>query len=166
MDDLIKQARDFAIKAHGTQMYGEFPYSKHLDDVHTILLAYGYNDTKLLVSGFLHDAMEDTGISFNDIKKQFGSEVADIVFCLTDERGRNRQEKHEKTYPKLRSNPCSIIVKLADRIANTRHSLDTKSRMYEMYFLEYSQFRWMLYVHGHANQLWQVLDDLMNWKGY
>jgi (p)ppGpp synthase/HD superfamily hydrolase len=163
---MIEEARKFAVDAHGDQLYGTLPYFKHLDDVHAVLVETGHTELNILASSFLHDAMEDTGISYNDIKKVFGIEIAEIVYCLTDERGRNRQEKHEKTYPKLRSNPDSIIVKLADRIANTRQSLDTESNMYVMYQKEYKQFRWTLFVPGHGTQLWTILDSLMNWQGY
>ncbi len=148
------EARMVADKAHGEQPYDEmFPYTKHLDDVVGVLKEFGYSG-KYVVAGYLHDVIEDTGVSYNDIKHHFGVEVAEIVFCVTDELGRNRKERKEKTLPKTASNPDAIIVKLADRIANVRHGGKVK-----MYSKEHSEFKSFLYTPGHCDELWSSLES-------
>lgn len=162
IDKHIELARLVAIKAHGDQAYDElYPYVKHLDDVANVLRRFGWTLPKYLCSAYLHDVIEDTGVSYNDIKKRFGEEVAEIVFCVTDEIGRNRKEKHNKTYPKIASNPEAIIIKLADRIANVEHG--GKS---EMYVKEYKEFKEKLYPTSVSvstpmvTSMWECLDDL------
>lgn len=162
-----KKAMEFAQKAHANHMYDHFPYFKHLQDVVNVLIRFGYTDPDLLDAGWCHDTMEDAGKSYSDIKKELGIEVAEIVYCVTDEKGRNRKEKKEKTLPGIRANPDAIIIKLADRIANCEHSNvyagDDKNFL-DMYRKEYKLFRWALFVPGHAVEMWNTLDALMNYN--
>lgn len=155
-----REARLVAVRAHGLQPYDDiFPYEKHLDDVVDILKKFGFSG-KYIVAGYLHDAIEDGALSYNDIKRHFGLEVAEIVFCVTDELGRNRLEKKRKTLPKIASNPDAIIVKLADRIANIEHG-----GKIDMYQKEYEEFRGALYSNGIGPQfLWEYLDKLLKYE--
>jgi (p)ppGpp synthase/HD superfamily hydrolase len=153
-----KEARMVAVKAHSNQSYDEiFPYEKHLDDVVDVLKRFGFSG-KFIVAGFLHDSIEDDGISYNDIRKHFGIEVAEMVYCVTDELGRNRREKKEKTLPKTASNPSAIILKLADRIANIEHG-----GKIDMYNKEYQEFKGALYLNTpeDGKKMWEHLDSLL-----
>ena len=167
MNEILQKARYFACIAHGMQMYGtdKLPYIKHLEDVYNVMVEYGISDIDLLVASYLHDIIEDTTKSYNDIKKEFGMEVAELVYVVTDELGRNRKERHEKTYPKLQQNGKAIILKLADRIANLKHSSSTNNGdMLWMYGKEYKDFRNALFSHGGLVTMWQFLDDLFEYK--
>lgn len=153
-----KEARMVGVKAHSNQSYDEvFPYEKHLDDVVDILKRFGFAGI-YIIAGYLHDAIEDDGISYNDIKKHFGVDIAEIVFCVTDELGRNRAEKKAKTLPKTASNPDAIILKLADRIANVEHA-----GKIDMYAKEYKEFKDALFPHStqKAKPMWDHLDTLL-----
>jgi (p)ppGpp synthase/HD superfamily hydrolase len=88
----------------------------------------------------LHDILEDTPLSYNDVKKEFGEKVADIVYDVTDELGKNRKERKERTYPKIRANHDAILVKICDRIANANNSKKLNKRMFEMYKKEHRDF--------------------------
>lgn len=171
MQEQIRKMMEFATKAHSAQMYDQYPYQHHLVCVFNVLKEVGYSENvpehiDILTAGIGHDLLEDSATSYSDVKRLFNESVAEIIFCMTDEMGRNRKEKKEKTYPKIRSNPTSIIVKLADRIANIRHSIENSkdSDFLKMYKKEYPQFRWQLFVPGHAIKLWTILDELMEWK--
>lgn len=104
----------------------------------------------------MHDTLEDSRLSYNDILKlanqEFGNYtasqmVADIVYCVTDEKGKNRAErKNEKYYKELSENKLAVFVKLADLSANTIYSKLTGSSMYEKYKLEYPKFKEKVYV--------------------
>jgi len=156
-------AREFAEKAHAPQNYDGHPYSKHLDDVYNILLRFGFNeddDLDLLIAAYLHDIIEDTATSYKDLKNMFGLDVAEIVYCMTDELGRNRKEKKDKTYPKIRSNMRSIILKLADRIANVENSKDKISNFGSMYSKEFDDFQKQLRIHAHVPTMWEHLTNL------
>lgn len=168
----VKAARYFAEKAHQAQTYGNgLPYTKHLDDVYNVLIRFGFSESNpahlnILTAAYLHDSMEDTATSYSDLKRSFNEEVAEIVYCMTDELGRNRKEKKEKTYPKIRENPKSLILKLADRIANIENSIGSgvESDFLSMYKKEYSMFRWNLKIPGHAEKFWNHLDKLMEYS--
>ena len=84
--------------------------------------------------------------------------MAEIVFCCTDELGRNRKEKKEKTLPKTASNPDAIIVKLADRIANIE-----QGGKVGMYAEEYEEFKGALYLNTpkDARPMWEHLEKLL-----
>lgn len=157
-DKMYREARMVGVKAHSNQSYDEiFPYEKHLDDVVEILKRFGFSG-KFIIAGYLHDAIEDDGISYNDIKKHFGIDIAEIVYCVTDELGRNRAEKKAKTLPKTASNPDAIILKLADRIANVEHA-----GKISMYAKEYGEFKEALFVNSkdEAKAMWDHLDNLL-----
>lgn len=157
-EKIYKEARMVAVKAHSNQDYdGVFPYEKHTDDVVDILKRFGYSG-KFIVGGYLHDVMEDNGLSYGKIKRHFGKEVAEMVYCVTDELGRDREEKKRKTLPKTASNPDAIILKLADRIANVEHGGKN-----EMYREEHTQFRQALYdfTPSDALKMWSHLDKIL-----
>jgi len=117
-----------ADKAHANQTYDIYPYGYHIRQVVTIAEELGY-DESIVVAAALHDTLEDTELSYNDLKKAFGVEVAEIVYCVTDELGRDRKERKEKTYPKIRSNWKAGVVKLCDRIANIQQAKLYNSRL-------------------------------------
>lgn len=101
-----------------------------------------------------HDVIEDGRMTYNDLKDVAselgntvaGEMVADIVYCVTDEKGKNRSErKNEKYYAELKENKLAIFVKLADLAANTLYSKLTGSSMYEKYKLEFPHFKEEVY---------------------
>ena len=157
-EKVYKEARMVAVKAHSNQSYDEiFPYEKHLDDVVDVLKRFGFSG-KYIVAGLLHDSIEDDGISYNDINKHFGYEVAEMVYCVTDEMGRNRIEKKHKTLPKTASNPSAVILKLADRIANIEHG-----GKITMYAKEHEEFKGALYLStpDDGKKMWEHLEFLL-----
>lgn len=158
-DKLLRDALFVAENAHKNQKYDEiFPYIKHIYDVIDVLKRFDFKSNKMLIGAALHDTIEDDGISYNDIKKHFGIDVAEMVFCVTDELGRNRKEKKEKTLPKTMSNPDAIILKLADRIANIEHG-----GKIDMYRKEQIDFKGTLYLSTplEARVMWDYLDNLL-----
>ena len=88
-----------------------------------------------------HDLIEDTRVSYNDVKNQLGVEVADIVYAVTNDKGKNRKERAgDNYYEGIRNTPGAVFVKLCDRIANVQYGKMTKSRMFEMYKKENDEF--------------------------
>lgn len=94
-----------------------------------------------------HDLIEDTRCSYNDCKTNLGvgnylhNEVADIIYAVTNEKGKNRAERgNDKYYEGICSTPGAVFVKLCDRIANVQYSKMTRSRMFEMYKSENKDF--------------------------
>ena len=160
----INKAKLFALQAHRDQKYGEFPYSYHLEKVSENLNKYRPGDLNesCFVAAWLHDTIEDTEITFQQLFDEFGRTVARIVFACTDEPGANRKERHERTYPKLMAaGRDAIAVKLADRISNVEHSLHYNHGMFQMYQKEYPDFKKALHLPGELKEMWATLDTLM-----
>jgi|SRR3972149_666274 len=167
-----EDAKMLAIRMHGIQDYDGFPYQKHLTDVENELLDHGYEQYgDHTVCAWVHDILEDCPISYNDIKKQFGEKIAEIVYCVTDELGRNRKERKAKTLPKIKSNLDAIPIKLADRIANVRNAIKHNHSMIDAYVREHAEFKKQLYFKDGSEEklhpdervekLWNTLDNLM-----
>lgn len=119
---------EFAIKKHGSQKYAGLPYKIHLVNVINVLLRNKiFPDTSehkiLWKAAWLHDVLEDTNTSKEELINIFGLDICEIVWALTDGLGKNRMEKKEHMYNKLIQNQNAIIVKLADRIANVEFSI-------------------------------------------
>ena len=92
-----------------------------------------------------HDLIEDCRVSYNDVKNHLGQEAADIIYAVTNEKGKNRSERaNDKYYEGIRNTKGAVFVKLCDRIANVQYSKMTKSRMFEMYKKEHMNFETML----------------------
>lgn len=147
MDSLnVAKAKEFAIAQHGTQKYGEHPYSYHLAQVSQVLAEFGYaGDEAIAAAGWLHDVLEDTPTTYEMLVSEFGKETADIVWAVTSEPGQKRADHFRKTALKIQSNKKALAVKLADRIANTEASLQSNPKLYKMYVKEFRLFKELLY---------------------
>lgn len=164
----LEEVRRFAVTAHAGQKYGNQPYIVHLDETVEILKEFGY--TQSMAAGYLHDTIEDTSVTFHELKNKFGSDVANIVAFCSDEPGENRRERKCNTYRRMKRDIASrqrwienaVCVKLADRIANVRASRRNNPSLLQMYRREYNDFKKALYVPGVATNMWRELDRLLN----
>ena len=135
-------------------LYSDYlPYEFHLRMVANVAKQFGRlvvdicNDgtgltgEDILLGAWGHDTIEDTRVSYNDVAKQLGPKAADIIYAVTNEKGRNRKERaNDKYYEGIRNTPGAVFVKLCDRIANVQYSKMTGSRMFEMYKKENDEF--------------------------
>ena len=156
------KARDFAIKAHKDQKYGAMPYSVHLDAVAAIVKSYG-ESAKIIA--LLHDVVEDTPVTLQEIEMHFGGFVAQCVHILTDEPGETREIRKSATYQKMAKVEgeltLALVVKAADRLANMRACIeDADQRRLSMYQSEYAVFRRSVYRKNLCEDIWQQLDKL------
>lgn len=110
-----------------------------------------------------HDLIEDTRVSYNDVKEHLGQEAADIIYALTNEKGKNRKERGGvKYYEGIRNTKGAVFVKLCDRIANVQYSKMTKSRMFEMYKKEHQDFELMIGRYTDNKDLEPMFEYLAN----
>lgn len=159
----LERAREFAIKSHGSQMYGNVPYVAHLDDVFSALCEFGCKNEDLLQAAYLHDVLEDTPVTFAELLDAFGRDVALLVYRLTKTPGGSRKTRARESLGLISECREAIQIKLADRIANVRQCIASKDWRLDMYRKEYDQFRHML--HNPQDRelfgMWEELDCLM-----
>lgn len=128
-DDIkkIHQAYLFAEEKHsGQKRASGQPYISHLIEVSYIIAQLG-GGPSTIVAGFLHDTIEDTGVSFEEIESKFGFDVAFLVDSVTKIRRLSRKndsefvaEGHRKIFIGMAKDIRVIIIKLADRLHNMR----------------------------------------------
>jgi len=149
------QARDFAAQAHGSQKYGELPYLVHLDSVHANLVRWNAS-LPTRISGFLHDVVEDTNVGVSEIAHEFGSAVAATVLSVTKMPG----ESAPSWLGRVREGgPDSVLVKLADRLANVAAAkAPGRERYLAKYRAEQPLFAATLKIPGEFEGPWAELE--------
>ena len=131
---LIRIAFEMAAEAHKTmrRKSGE-PYILHPIAVAKICVDEIGLGVRSTICSLLHDTVEDTDISLEDVEREFGSEIARIVDGLTkisnviDVNASQQAENFKKILLTLTDDPRVILIKLADRLHNMR-TLDSMKR--------------------------------------
>lgn len=124
---LLDRAITFAVKAHqGMERKGKgFPYVVHPMEA-VCIVATMTNDQELLAAAALHDVIEDTDTTAEDLKKEFGERVAMLVEAESDDKtGGSKAEtwrqRKQDTLDRLRNADLDIkIVALGDKLSNMR----------------------------------------------
>ncbi len=128
-DDLsiVKKAYDYSLKHHDgqTRASGE-PYLVHPLEV-ALVLAEMKMDPVAIAAGLLHDSVEDTSVTIDDIQKEFGEQVAHIVEGVTKISKIDFATREEQQAENLRKMMLAmvddirvVLIKLADRLHNMR----------------------------------------------
>jgi len=123
----LEKAYDFAAIHHEGQVRRSgIPYIQHCLAV-TCILAKLRLDTLTLVAGLLHDVVEDTNVTLEDLRREFGEQVADIVDGVTkigEFEFQSPEEHHAENWRKMllaiARDLRVILIKLADRVHNMR----------------------------------------------
>jgi GTP diphosphokinase / guanosine-3',5'-bis(diphosphate) 3'-diphosphatase len=125
---LIKAA-DFAALKHRRQRRKDAeasPYINHpLALARVLKLEAGVDDVEVLVAAILHDTVEDTQTTREELEREFGARVASIVMEVTDDKSLPKPERKRlqvEHAPHL--SPQARLVKLADKICNLRDVID------------------------------------------
>ena len=132
--ELVRRAFEMAADAHKTmrRKSGE-PYILHPLAVAMICVEEIGLGVRSTICALLHDTVEDTDISLNDVQREFGEEIAKIVDGLTkissvlDTNTSQQAENFKKILLTLTDDPRVILIKLADRLHNMR-TLDSMKR--------------------------------------
>jgi guanosine-3',5'-bis(diphosphate) 3'-pyrophosphohydrolase len=138
----IVETKRFAVEKHENQKYDIFPYEVHLINVVNVLLSNNIlpnteENIDLWISAWLHDVLEDTATTKQELMTKFGTNIYEIVWSLTDGEHGNRKKKKQTMYQKLVLNQNGIIIKLADRIANLEFSIvNNNQKKISMYIAE------------------------------
>jgi (p)ppGpp synthase/HD superfamily hydrolase len=133
MKSIVDRAIEFATIAHEGQVrkYTGEPYVTHPIAVSKIVATVPHTE-EMLVAAILHDTVEDTEVTLEDIEREFGKEVMALVFWLTDvsqPSDGNRAERKALDHAHLALAPAAAqTIKVCDLIHNTanirQHDLD------------------------------------------
>ncbi len=143
MSDLIERAKDYATMAHQRidqrRKYSKQPYEVHLQAVAT-LVAGVTDDEEAIAAAWLHDTVEDTPATLEDIEENFGQSVAELVEELTDvskpsDGNRAKRKALDRSYL-AQASPRAKTVKLADLIDNCRDIARHDKRFAKVYLVE------------------------------
>lgn len=126
---LLLDAAAFAADRHRKQKRKGFagdPYVNHLLEVAQLLSHAGEEDEELLAAAVLHDTVEDTETTFDEIEDFFGARVRAIVEEVTDDITLSSAErKEQELYAAARGSREAQTIKVADKISNLRALITT-----------------------------------------
>ena len=126
----IFAAAMFAAQKHATQKRkgaAAEPYVNHLIEVAQLIAGSSEQlDTNLVMAGLLHDTIEDTGTSAEELEKVFGHDITALVLEVTDDKSlpkdvRKTLQVENAPHKSLRAQ----VIKLADKISNLRSLLES-----------------------------------------
>jgi (p)ppGpp synthase/HD superfamily hydrolase len=118
---MIEDARNFALAKHEGQVrkHDGKPYIAHLDGVVAILMEDGQKGADLIAAAFLHDTIEKTKTTYEELIERFGEHVAELVYWLTDAEEGSRKARALQTAWRLSRAPLEAkLIKLGDIIDN------------------------------------------------
>lgn len=123
----VKKAFDMAQKAHEGQLrHSGEPFFTHPLAVTDIIADLGLDNTAI-IAGILHDAVEDTDLTIEDVEREFNSEIVKLVDGVTKLKNYEFMSREEQQWESLRkmflamaSDIRVVIIKLADRLHNMR----------------------------------------------
>ncbi len=122
---IVIRAVQFAADKHRMQRRKDADASPYIN--HPIALADvlanegGVSDPVALCAALLHDTIEDTDTSADELRQAFGDEIADIVLEVTDDKALPKQQRKALQIEHARhASPRAKLVKLADKICNLR----------------------------------------------
>jgi (p)ppGpp synthase/HD superfamily hydrolase len=150
---MIEIAKKLAIKSHTDTncKYDNKPYEVHLqmvvDIANRFIKLIPVKDIENVISAcWLHDTIEDCRLTYNDIKVVTNEDIAEIVYALTNEKGKSRSERaNDNYYNGIKNTQNASFVKICDRIANYKYSVENNSKMALKYEQEMNNFKSQLF---------------------
>jgi (p)ppGpp synthase/HD superfamily hydrolase len=153
--DLVEKALQVAAKAHDHQYRKKstIPYITHPVGVGMILMKAGY-DEELIAAGILHDTVEDTPLTLEDIEGIFGLKIAKIVEgCSEPDKTMPWEDRKNHTIEYLKTAPLEIrVVVCADKLHNIRSINDDYENIGEEV--------WTKFKRGKDQQKWYYTNVL------
>jgi (p)ppGpp synthase/HD superfamily hydrolase len=123
--NIIERAASFAADKHKnhTRKEGGLLYISHLVSVALILQKYNF-DEKIIAAGLLHDTLEDTETSENEILKNFGQDILELILQVTNDDTLSWKEKKQKYVDTVKvASAGAQAIALADKMHNMKSLL-------------------------------------------
>ncbi|WP_328043340.1 HD domain-containing protein [Neobacillus mesonae] len=149
MMDVIDKALQAASKAHERQYRKgtDIPYIVHPVAVGMILLKAGYSE-QVVAAGILHDTVEDTDVTLQDLERDFGQEIAEMVAgCTEPDKSLSWEQRKEHTIEYLKTASTEIrAIACADKLHNLRSIINDQE--------QYGEEVWSRFKRGKVQQKW------------
>lgn len=155
--NIKEKAKKFAEMAHKGQMRKTEPTKPMI--IHPIVVAkiledYGYDDN-VVSAGYLHDVIEDTKYTLDDIKEQFGEDIANLVYSASEtDKSLSWEERKQHTIDEIKEMPLrNKVVVCSDKI----HNIESLTRLLKINGMQvFNSFK-----RGYQSQLW-YFDNIYN----
>lgn len=167
MSSVVDKARRYATKAHASidqrRKYTNDPYIVHPQAVADIVGSVPHTEA-MLAAAWLHDTVEDTSTTLEDINRHFGPEVAELVGMLTNVsatcEGDRIEKKNLDRHHSAQASAAAKTIKLADLIDNLRSLVTHDPDFAKTYLIEK---RLLLAVLKEGdNTLWRQAEHIIN----
>lgn len=166
LPNLIHQAAAFAEQAHASidqrRKYSGEPYIVHPRAV-AELVAQHTDDPATIAAAWLHDVVEDTPVTIEQITERFGPDIAGLVSDLTNRStksdGNRKQRKAIDREHSAKADPRAKTVKLADIINNLSDLMDQDPGYAKVYVRE-KELQIQVLTEGHS-ELFRMAEELI-----
>ena len=145
---LVEKADALAVRAHDGQMRKEapVPYITHPRAVAEILKRYGFSDT-VVAAALVHEVPEDTPVTLDDIRRELGEEVAQLVAPVTNDASLSWIDKKKAYIESVRGASVEAkAIATADKIHNAQSTLAAHAVQGPLY--------WSHFNAGRDKKLW------------
>lgn len=138
---IIEEAKKFARVKHAFQVrkYTGEPYFSHCEAVANIVRSV-CDDENMIAAAYLHDVVEDCGVTIEEIKAKFGEDIASLVSDLTDvskkSDGKRAVRKEIDRQHTAKASARAKTIKLADLISNCEDIMELDPKFGEIYLAE------------------------------
>ncbi len=176
MNEQLITAKKLGTEAHANtnHLYDGKPYSTHLEMVeawanYLLPSVYPYTTREnmelhlpILCACWLHDVIEDCRMTYNDVREATNTQIAELVYAVTNEKGKNRSQRaNYKYYLEMSKVPGATFLKMCDRLANIEYSILSKSRMLKMYQEEHGVFMSKIYDARNGDFNMPLVESIM-----
>lgn len=166
---LILKAMRFSAEKHNDQRRKDSkssPYINHPIQVAERLYSVGgVRDAALLAAAILHDTIEDTDATPDEIQREFGSEVLGLVLEVTDDRSLPKEvRKQLQVETAAKKSPRAKLLKLADKLCNVKDLVESPPADWSMKrrreYLAWTE-KVVLGMRGSNRELEELYDEVL-----
>lgn len=164
--EIIVKARNFAIEKHKGQFRkgSEVPYVAHLFNVAHILASH-HQPIEAIVAGYLHDTLEDTNTTMEELETNFGSEIANLVKIETENKTLPYLKRKKEHMDRVKNGPyMAKVVNCADKLSNIRSLLYDEKMMDENHWNRFNAPKEV--IGDYYNYAVESLEDLKDLEMY
>jgi (p)ppGpp synthase/HD superfamily hydrolase len=165
-DDIITNAINYAVAKHSGQVRKgtNTPYITHPFEVMEILKEEGCTET-VRAAGMLHDVLEDTNATKEEILKYFGEEVLKLVSSETEDKSKTWQERKQTTINELDNADNDVkMICFADKLANLRSMAADLEKVGEKLWERFNADK--LNIEWYYTSIYSKMNNIINTKMY